>query len=86
MCGSWVSLCKHLGKLEHAAGPCLAFLLDPLALLGLVADEPFNATASSHDFKTEVLESGIGFLLVVVLCNEKALCRLRKITPEGPCS
>jgi uncharacterized membrane protein len=46
---------------EHAIGPHLAFLLNPFALIGLVANEPSKAATSSHDFKTKVLETSLSF-------------------------
>jgi hypothetical protein len=62
----------------------LGFLLDhSFALLGLFANEPSKAATSSHDFKTKVLETSLGFLLIVVLCFEDALQRLWKTSPQG---
>jgi hypothetical protein len=70
--GLQVSPCC-LGWLERTISPSSSFLLNPFALLGLVADDPSKAVNSSHDFKAEVQEMSLGFFLILVLCNEAAL-------------
>jgi hypothetical protein len=74
-----MSPCHH-ENFEQAVSPGLGFLLDPFALLGLVACEPSKVATFSHNFQTEALETSLGFLFIVILCNEDALQRL---SPRG---
>jgi hypothetical protein len=72
-----------LGKLKCAVSPSSSFLLDPFALLGLVADAPSKMATFSHGFETEVLDASFRFCLIVVLCNKNALRMLWAVAPRG---